>query len=652
LDVLQNQPSVRVDADGTVYLRGSSNFTILVNGKPSVLQGTDALRQIPANMIENIELITNPSAKYEAEGISGIININLKKQDVYNISGIANMNSGSRDKYNSDFTFSYNANGMNLSAGGDYRENSYFNNQIINRTSSSTLGITNNNTELSIRDKRKQYSGRIGMDYTFNDKNSLSISVSGGGMNLIRSLSSKVHNVSPSSDKYAQNLNNMEIPVKYFNSNLNYTYKFTPGVNELYFEATYTNVSLPNDQFTNEYSTDPTFTLRNSNPILTVFSNGANRDEGRIKLNYSHKISPQSTFETGLLSNFSYRQFDVVRKQFNWSTSTYIIDNTLTNKFNFKNDVHAGFVTYSNMLYDFNFQFGLRAEYMMRNLEQRTMGNDYKYDKLDLFPSFSISRKIDDHQLQFSYSRRVNRPNENILNPFPFYSDTYLNSSGNPRLLPEYINSFELNYQKMFGTLFLSVQNYFRNSNNTASQTFTVDQTGRLNTTFNNFAKTRTYGSEISSSYTIAQFLRLDPAINLFGTDFIGNSGGRDIDNSIFNWSARLNATFMFSADTRLQLSGNYFAKFVDVQSESDPFFILTATLRHELFDKKLSLTLQARNLLRTAYLDIANSGSNFYSTINVKPEVPIVSLMISYNFNNFKRSTKPNENIDIQTGI
>jgi outer membrane receptor protein involved in Fe transport len=198
----------------------------------------------------------------------------------------------------------------------------------------------------------------------------------------------------------------------------------------------------------------------------------------------------------------------------------------------------------------------------------------------------------------------------------------------------------------------LSVQNYFRNSNNTASQTFTVDQTGRLNTTFNNFAKTRTYGSEISSSYTIAQFLRLDPAINLFGTDFIGNSGGRDIDNSIFNWSARLNATFMFSADTRLQLSGNYFAKFVDVQSESDPFFILTATLRHELFDKKLSLTLQARNLLRTAYLDIANSGSNFYSTINVKPEVPIVSLMISYNFNNFKRSTKPNENIDIQTGI
>lgn len=652
LDVLQNQPSIRVDADGTVYLRGSSSFTILVNGKPSVLQGTDALRQIPANMIDNIELITNPSAKYESEGTSGIININLKKQDVYNTSGIFNLNSGTKDKYNGDFSLSYNLNGLSLSAGGDYRENSYFNNQEIQRLTTLSSGIVNNLTQLSIRDKRKQYSGRLGVDYTLNEHNNLSINISAGSMDLIRSLSSKVKNADPLITKYAHSLNGMNIPVKYFNSSFNYTYKFVPNVNELYFEVNYTNVSLPSTQTTTEYSTDYLYTIRNPNPNITDFKNDATRNEGRIKLNYSHKIDAQSTFEIGVQSNLSSKKFDLENKKYNWSISDFIIDSSLTNKYDFRNDVHAAYITYSNTIFDFNFQLGLRAEYMDRLLKQKTLGNDYSLNKLDYFPTFSISRKIEEHQFQFSYSRRVNRPNENLLNPFPFYSDTYLSSAGNPKLLPEYINSFELNYQKMFGTIFLSVQSYFRNSTNTASQSFSVDQTGKMYTTFNNFAKTKTYGSEISSSITIVQFIRLDPAINLFGTEFKGDIGGKNVDNKIFNWNGRLNATFMFSADTRLQLSGNYFSKFADAQSESKPFFMLTATLRQDFFEKKLSVTLQARNLLRTAYLDIVNSGSNFSNTINVKPEVPIISLMLSYNFNNFKRTGKQSENIDVQTGF
>ncbi len=166
LDVLQNQPSVRVDPDGTVYLRGSSNFTILVNGKPTVLQGSDALRQFTANQIENIELITNPSSRYDAEGSAGIININLKVQKDYSLSGILNVNSGTGDKYNGDFTINYNVNDLNLNAGLDYRDNMFTNNQQITRTS--ILGNTEfiNNSKVDIRNKRRQYSFRSGIDYT------------------------------------------------------------------------------------------------------------------------------------------------------------------------------------------------------------------------------------------------------------------------------------------------------------------------------------------------------------------------------------------------------------------------------------------------------------------------------------------------------
>jgi outer membrane receptor protein involved in Fe transport len=651
LDVLQNQPSVRVDPDGSVYLRGSSNFTVLINGKPGVLQGSDALKQISANMIENIELITNPSAKYDAEGSAGIININLKKQTASTFSGIANANSGTRDKYNGDFTMNYNVNGMNLTGGLDYRNNSYYNNQEINRNSYYSTGSAVNLTDLSIRDKRRQYSGRGGIDYTFNPLNSLSFSLSSGKIEMMRSLSSKVSSETPQERIYAHSINTADAPITYLNSTLNFTHKFNPEVNDVSFELTYSRVDLPNDQLTNEYTTDSEFQNRNSDPKRTFFGNDAVRNELRGKLNYTHKINSESTFETGIQSNINYRTFDIENSLFDWGSSEYIVDETLTNNFKMRNNVYSGFVTYSNMLFDFNFMGGLRAEYMDRLLEQKTMGNDYAYDKLDFFPSLSVSRKIDDHQLQFSYSRRINRPNENLLNPFPFYSDTYLSSSGNPELLPEYINSYELNYQKMYGEVFVSVQTYFRNSNNSLLQTFTVDEKGKLYTKFGNFAETNTYGSEISGSFSISMF-RFDPAINLFGSELEGNVAGLEVSRDFFNWSARLNTTVTITPDTRLQVSGNYFAKNFDAQSEFKSVLLMNASVRQDFMEKKFSLTLQARNFLRTSYFTVNSKGLNFNSSIHVKPEVPIVSLMLTYNFNNFKRSAKPTDNIDIPTGL
>ncbi len=652
LDVLQDQPSVRVDPDGTVYLRGSSNFKILVNGKPSVLQGSDALKQISANMIDNIELITNPSAKYDAEGSGGIINIVLKKQKEYSLSGVANLNSGTRDKYNGDFSVNYNVNGMNITGGVDYRNNTNFNDQGIDRISFSSSGINNNSTRLSIRDKRSQYTGRAGIDYTVDKQNSVSLSLSGGEINIGTSINSNVNNGNVSGTIYVMNESFTDIPVKYFNSTFNYTHKFDPEINELSFEATYSNVSLPSVRTSNEYSTDWNFIFKNADPLRTIFGNAANRNEGRLKLNYSHKFNPQSSLELGIQSNISYRNFDIENKLYDWPTSAYSIDYSLTNNFNFKNNVYAGFATYSNSLYDFDFMLGLRAEYTDRLLEQNTMNGNYKFYKMDFFPSLNISKKIGDHQLQFSYSRRINRPNENLLNPFPFYTDSYLTSAGNPDLLPEYINSFELNYQKLFGEVFFSTQTYYRSSNNSTLQTFKVEQDGKLFTTFENFGITNTYGSEISSSFKAGQIFKFDPSVNLYGSDLSGNVVGMNINKSVFNWTARLNTTIIFSADTRLQISGNYFGKINEPQLDIKPFFMLTASLKKEFFDKKLSVTLQARNLLRTSYLDLTSAGTNFNSTIFVHQEVPVISLMIGYNFNNFKKTSRPNDNIDIQSGL
>lgn len=651
LDVLRNQPSVRVDADGNVYLRGSSNFTILVNGRPYVLQGADALRQIAANSIENIEIMTNPSAKYDAEGAAGIININLKKQTEYTFSGIANGSIGSRDKYGSDFGGNYAVNGLNITGGLDYRINNFLSTQSFDRNTFLPSGNLKNLTNIDRKDRRDQLNARVGIDYNIDEKNNFSVNASFGNIKMERDFNSKIHLISSAPDKYTFVANKFDLSAKFITTSLYYTYKFVPNVNDLSFEMTYTNVDMPNTQKTNEYLTDNTFT-KTLVPLMSEFRNNANRDEGRVKLNYSHKFNPGNSLEFGLQSNFSYRYFNILYRRFDWNSSVWTTDNTLTNDFDFRNNVYAGFVTYSNVIYDFNFQAGLRGEFMDRLLKQKTLNSDYRYDKLDLFPSFSISRKIEDHQLQFSYSRRVNRPNENFLNPYFFYSDSYLSTSGNPQLMPEYIDSYELNYQKMFGSIFASVQTYLRNTQNSVLQVHTVDNNGKLHATFGNFAKTTSAGVEISSSLPVTKWWKLDPGVNLFHYELDGELSGRKVETNTFSWTARLNTTFTLMEDTRFQVSGNYYGKQIDAQAEFKPVFLLNMSLRKDFFDKKFSVTLQAQNLLTTSNWEVTSTGQNYLNYFSGTQETPVINLLFSYNFNNFKRTNRGNEGVDVGSGF
>lgn len=651
LDVLQNQPSVRVDPDGTVYLRGSSNFTIYVNGKPYPLQGSDALKQISANTIENIELITNPSSRYDAEGSAGIININLKAQKDYSLSGLVNLNSGTGDKYNGDFTVNYNYNKLSMNGGLDYRNNMFTNKQEITRNSVLINFNQLNRTDVDVRNKREQYSLRSGIDYAFNQQSSLGLSFSVGAVDINGGLSTNVLKQQSNNSEYTFVKNKMNIPVKYFNSSLNYQYKFQPDINDLYFEATYNYVDIPNDQITEEFSSDENFNTIADLLSRVSYYNSSRRNEGRAKLNYKHKLSEVTTIETGLQSNYSFRNLNAVNKIFDKNLNDYVIDDKLTNQFDLRNNVYAGFISFTSQFAEFNYMLGLRGEYMDRLLEQKTLDESFKFDKMDFFPSVNVSRKIDDHQLQISYSRRINRPNENILNPFPFFSDPNITVSGNPKLKPEYTDAIEFNYQKMFGGVFFSTQTYYRKSKDSFTQTFSTDSTGKLNIIFNNYGNSDVYGAELSSSFSVAEIFRFDPSVNLFQTHLDGLVDGKSIVKDFFNWSARMNATVNLSADTRFMISGNYM-KFVDAQSESEPFMQVSASLRQEFFNKAISLTLQARNLFKASDMKFTTTGSNFNGKAFIRPESPVFSLMFSYNFNNFKRTQRQNDNIDIPTGL
>ncbi len=640
LEAMQNLASTRTDAQGNLVIRGSSNFTVLIDGRPSVLSGSDALRQIPANIIDNIELITNPSAKYEAEGTSGIINIITKKKIESYLSSAVNLGIGTGTKRNGDVSINYGGEKFILSAGADYRKAHNPSEETIHRE---TYGISEPVTNNSLKNAdglREIYNFHLGMDYNFDKKNSLSLYGLLGSNKYSHEYQYQIHEFSSSSGTYSYVLNDFFTESKYKSAALNYSHKFAPKVNEITVEAQYSNFDLPSNDDVNDFISNSDYTLRAAEPKKRNLDNKSEVDRFRLKTNYSHKIDAINNFEAGFQADLFFKNMDITNKIFNWESHEWDVTRDITNKMNFRNNIYSAFAIYSGQFYHFDYQIGIRSELTDRLLEQKTMNREYNYYKLHLFPSFHILKTITAAQsLNFSYSRRITRPNETWLNPYITYSDSYNVNYGNPDLKPATSDSYELNYQTSFNELFLSIQTYLRSTHNSIYQVLSVDGQNRLAVTYDNFNNITNSGAELSANYTMFSMIQLLPSINLYNCSRNGKSNDTQINDNNFSWSAQLKTSFLLSKETQLQFVGTYFAKQFQQQLETAPIWNFTTALRQSLFEKRFTLTLQAQNLFKTFKYDMKMNGHNFGGYGTTTPEANIISLSLSYNFNNFKKS-------------
>lgn len=651
LDILKTQPSVQVDQNDNVTLRGSSSFTVLVDGRPNPIQGSDALRQIPANIVDNIEIITNPSAKYEAEGAAGIINIVTKKIAEGSFSGMINSGAGTRGKYNGDFTINYRKKEYAVSAGLDFVNSHNYFVQELNRETYTPTQTIYNFTNLDGNVLRDNFTGRLGLDYNFNDNTGITINGTYGKMNIDRSMISDMDNSTSSERVFSYTNDKMENNSKFFSGSFFLTHKFVPKVSEFSLELTYNRVLSPSTQNTDEYITTALYGTRLPNPAKREFTDDTKRNDGRLKLDYSLNISPKSKLEAGTLFSYYFRNFDTENKTFDWNTNQWIVTANYTNKFDYRNNVYAAYVTYSNEILDLPFQIGLRSEYTDRLLEQKTMWNEYKFTKLDFFPSFSLQKKFTMMQsLQFSYSRRITRPNELLLNPYPAFSTSYTSSSGNPYLTPEYTNSYELNYQNFFSGIFLTVETFLRTAYDTPSQAVQVDNAGKMITTFENFAKTTSWGTDITVSYTPAPWVTIRPSVNLSSVNLNGTLLGKTIDNESFNWRAMFFTTFNITSTTSLQIIPIYL-KMTQPSIDIKPIFLIYASARQMFFDRKLTLAISAQNLFNLGKFNIDNISDNYRNRFVVRQEANVINITLTYNFNNFKDLAHKADKVDIPVG-
>lgn len=687
-DVLEQVPSVAVDNDGNVTLRGSTNVKVLVNGRPSELLASDLatlLEQIPATTVENVEVITNPSAKYDPEGMSGIINIKLKDRTAgaLGLNGVASVNFGAPLPFmvpDSLPSFIPTAMG-NISLNYTTEKYNLFLNADLGRRTRGHYGTTDIAHRMDgidyLHDLQNEYSlnpslmgsVKVGGEYYFDEKNSLLLSYQLRGGSRQRQnwiyAHDQLYNDSMSYDQVNQgdnrNLNH--------SFNMLYTRKFDRKDEELTLDATFSTRQVQGTGSQEQVYADP---AANYDHYFLRSSLTENHHQAlNIKLNY---LRPLDSFlgmegwrlETGYEGRMDWpdQQADYYRTVYDNTGGAHDLyeyyDSLSSTHFDYNLQVHAIYATLGgNLTNRLSLQAGLRGEYAY------TYGHDVNHpgtpavDKpyWNPYPTLHLSYKISEMQsAQLSYSRRVRRPHMWDLNPYINVMDGRHLGFGNPTLDPEFTNAFELSYNLGFDKVNLYTAAYFRHSNNTITwygfywdsasvaqyawwEPYNSDYEGYWAAGPQNLANSYNYGLEFIFDWQIASWWKVNLSLNLYEERI---EGGSLLNNNVqqgFQAGGKLNSFMTLPNDWTLQFSGQYRAPGLDLQATMDPSYWFDLAVKKDVLQKRGTINLRVSDVFCTGGWGHRTDNVELYRVVKNHRLSPTVTVGFSWKINNGLRS-------------
>ena len=647
-DALQNAPSIQTDVQGNITVRGSSNFTVLVDGRPSPIEGSEALQQIPANLVQDVEIITNPSAKYEAEGSAGIINIVMKKQKVKGESGMINLTAGTGNKYSGNLNLNYKTSKFNFTLGGDFTDNQSAIKNNMNNTDTLSRQLIKYQSINGNGSFRRQGMGiNAGIDYTINDNNSLTLTGSIGSRTLNRPLTSSYH------DQYDNTLNSISNDIYYINSsspemkrnyrtlNLDYELKLNSKGEKLSASINYTGGPNNNVSTLQVDTTSSNWVSLGKTKINQQSFQNSNETDIRSKVDYELPIGAKGKLESGYQGRYENNNAEYQL------TNSGIEDLSQRDKFNFKDQTQAGYVTFSNAMSLFDYQLGLRAEYEDRVLNQETQNQVSSVNRIDFFPTVHLTKQLPwDLQLMASYTRRINRPRQWNLNPFVVHLDPQTIRQGNAGLLPEFANSYELNLEKKLNKAsFVSVEGFLRQTSDLIQQISLFNPTTQITTnTFANIDHDRSMGTELMLYLEPVKWFNLNTSFNVFNYHMFGTPIP-SVANSVNTWNVHVSPTFHLNKETSFQANYTYNAPTITAQGTRSGFYSSSLAIKHNLLKDKASLTLQARNLIGVTHTITTTESAHQFKYSDFQRESQVFLLTFSYRINNYKaKLNKRNE--------
>lgn len=652
LDLLKDVPSVEVDENDNIKLRGDANVNILIDGRPSSMPISQLLKQVPASAIEKVEIITNPSAKYDPEGMSGILNIIMKKNRLQGFNATVNsgFTYGKKLRNNSSLGINYRKNKINVytNLSGNYAnyhyEGFHDRNVLLYDTLNSRLLSEDNGYYLS-----RSYSITGGMDYFVNDFNTVYFSSTynfdNGYNNRTIDYSNYVGSeLINTSERKAES----DMPNGGYNFNGGWQKTFKKNKSTLDIDINYSTNTKDADELFTEHFYTPTF-----NPLgLPAYQaiNQNNKNNVLLsKIDFVLPINDSMQIEMG--THYTSRSFDnLYYSESKTGNGSYVADTALNNNFKYVQDVIAGYFTYSHQIKKIGIKAGIRAEQTFTTSELITTAEEFRNDYFELFPSVHLSYELQpQNEFTLSYSKRINRPAMQMLNPFSSYSDPYTLERGNPFLQPEIIHVNELGYSRFWKKFNLNATIYYRHINN-MSRKYLSNENEISVVSYTNLGSSSLSGGELILGYTPKKTIRVNSVFNIWNSTITDPLVTNNKTTNAIGISERLSVTISMKKGVTVQIAGDYRPKLEVQQGTISEMYGVGAAIQKSILKRKGSISLRVSDIFNTREFDFTSYDLNNYTFISHREwESQTVTFNFSYTFGKLtrgkrKRTVKKND--------
>lgn len=647
-DVLNNIPSVEVDQDGKISLRGDEKVTILIDGRPSTLAGGNGkslLDALPSGSIERIEIVNNPSAKYDPDGTSGIINIVLKKNKLRGVNGNVALSAGTGNTYNGSASLSLRNSKINVYGTYAYRYYEGQRDRFGYMTNTIGDSVYRLNQDRTGTDLNITHTARLGADFYLKPRNTLGITLTGNFAERERT-----------GTLFNEQLLNEDVPLKEWSRkssdpsntqnadvNLNYKLDFKEDKGLLTFDFTQ---SIGNDDTKGFY--DESYQTVNGSPVYApdLVQRLKNREQSHVSTfqsDFTHLLPKNMRVEAGakaIVRQLSVNTFSETRDN---ATDIYLEDTLSNFRYSYDEQIYSLYGNFAQQIKKFKYQLGVRAEQASQAPALVSKNESFRNDYFNLFPSaylkYNFTEKV---ELSLGYSKRINRPTSENLNPFTNYADPLNLMRGNPGLRPEYIHSFDLGFGFNRKKISLTASVYFRQTENVIQRVKLFYDNGTSTATFANIDESRSLGSEIVLVYRPFSWFKNMISLNGNRIQYVDDSQEIDWNNTGFNWGAKYAGTFEFWKKTAsVQLNARYNSPIFTAQGKVQPRMSVDLSGEKSLKGGKWTVGFRLSDVFNTQEFRFEVEQGNNYQYSRFKQNTRRFYLNASYKFGKYEVSKK-----------
>lgn len=641
-DVLENVPSVSVDIDGNIELRGNTNVRILIDGKPSGLAsigGVDALSKLPAETIEKVEVITSPSARYQAEGATGIINIITTKKFLKGLNGVFSGSAGSYESYGGTANINYKKGKFNFFTNSGYRDNTDVGGAFQENVYASNESLLRFVERRSFDRRREGYNYNLGTDVALNEKTSFTLVYTNTHRDGIDVTVNNQNQFFVDASEVRSTRNEDEVDL---DNNHQVSFDFEHKFNDNGHQLTATLQRERNE----ELETASIQSYAQNGSVSEPFETNTTvdqQDRDLAQIDYVYPIDKNTQFEAGYRGTVS-KQLTDFEVFIDDEMGNPVLDTNLSNTLDYSEEVHAFYTQFGKKYGDFSFLAGLRLEDTQIGVFQ--LSGDYENGNkkyTDLFPTLNLGWALDPTtSITLGYNRRISRPSGRLLNPFQSRSSRTSTFQGNPEVNPSYSNGVDVGYLKQFKKFTLNSSIYYRHTTESISRVAVIsDETVLVNGVETqvikrfpvNLGTTNEYGVEFNSSIRAIKGMRTNVSVNFFRRVEEGSYEGVDYDTESTSWSGSFNNSYVLPYKIRSQVSLRYRGPNKSAFGTSKGFLYTDLALSKEVWNENATINLRFSDLFDTVKYRYKTITDNVTIDGEYQRRKPTFTLTFTYRF-------------------